>query len=543
MTEVIRLDTGRTGGEAGGNAGSFDTGLEGIRALGFDHGTYYYLSPITQQVVQLNAADHGEANLCQLRELDWWAGMFPPTRAQPRFDVSRARDALMNACHRVGPFEPELVRGRGVWWDDAQGAIVHVGQWVHAGAKAWRPSEAPLRHIYEAAGSWPLLASDPLEDDEAVRLLEVCERFHWMHPCHARLLAGWLVTAMVCGAMRWRPHIALTGPRESGKTFVVEQVIMPVLGPIALHALGETTAAGIRQTLGRDARPIVWDEAEPQGAKGSQRVQEAIALARHLSPSGGGAVLKGGANHAATAFSGAASLCLVSIFAQMMRDADASRFTVLELASRAGRVVPEEDAATKRAVERLDAAFAQGLIGRAIGLLPQLRASHERFARAVGERWASMRLGDQLGALLAGAHLLGSSAGVTDEERCLQRLATWWARVDTAGGKRQVTRTLGELVDLVLRNGGDPDEIEPAQARRVLLRHGLRVAKDGSNVAVAAHHDRLRDIYRDTDFDGGWARVLERLPAAEKSSAAVRFGPGAQCRATVLPAELFKAQE
>lgn len=569
MTEIIRLDAGRGGARGGQEGGSLDVGLEGIRILGYDHGRYYYLSPLTQQVVELAADQHSEPNLCQLRELAWWADRYPAAgRIRGKFDISQARDQLMAACHRVGPHDPELIRGRGVWWDDGLGRpIVHEGQWVRDGAKSWRPSDAPFAHIYEASGAWATLTAPPLDDDEAGLLLRLLERFAWVDPAHARLLAGWCVVAPVCGALWWRPHIALTGPTGSGKSFVANEVVAAALGPLGLLVEGETTSAGIRQTLGRDARPIVWDEAEPQGAKGMARVQDALAFARSLSTAAGGKVIKGGANHKAAAFGGVGCMCLVSIYAQAMRQSDESRFTPLELRARGGEEQREHDRHIARMLDRLDAAHVRGLLGRTVAHLPALRASHSAFADAIEARWGSRRLGDQIGAMLAGAHLLvttepiapedaaaqvaelpdglgRSPAGVSDEQRCLQRLTTWWTRVDTAGGKRQVTRSVGELVSLAAKLTSDADEIDPGRARDVLLRHGIRIVWDdpknpsrAQEIAVAAHHDRLADVYRDTDFAGGWARLLERLGG--RRSEPMRFGPGSQARATLLPIGLF----
>lgn len=580
---VVSLAMGRGSRGGGANAGNGDLKLEGIRALGYDHGVYWYLSPETEQIEALAAGEHSEANLCRLRPLSWWEEAYPPpTKVRTKFDLSAARQALMAACHAQGVFNPELVRGRGVWWDAAKGVgVLHEGQWVRSvgaegKAKAWRPSDAPGPHIYESAGAWGELAGDPLDDDDGARLLELVGRLGWAEPIYARLLCGWAVVAPVCGALRWRPHLAITGPREAGKSFVVTEILVPLLGQLGMHVLGETTAAGIRQDLARDARPIVWDEAEPQGRKGSARLEEAMALARHLSSSGGGRVIKGGANHKAQSFAGVACMCLVSIFVQLLRDADASRVTVLEMRNRV--VDQAQDRITRQMVEGLDADFAKGLLARTLAHLGVLRASHDLFAAAVAQRHGSQRLGDQLGALLAGAHLLVSTdpptaeeaaeaaaelplacietpASVSDEQRCLQRLATWQCRVDTAGGKRQVTRSVGELVRLAIMKGGD-DEIGPPEAGAVLGRLGVRVKRirdpdnpgteaqpihdpQRSEVAVAAHHDRLADIWRDTDFASGWGRMLERLPGARRSSAPVRFGPGAQSRATVVPGALF----
>lgn len=573
MSEVIRLDAGggrkRKGKQAGMNAGEVELGLEGIRALGYDHGAYYYLSPLTQQVVELAAAEHSEANICQLRELVWWVDRYPPAgRVRTKFDVSRARDELMQACHRVGPFDAELARGRGVWWHEGR-AVLHDGYWVRYGDGCWRPSDVQLPHIYEAGPGLPLTLGAPLDDDEAGLLLRLAERLCWADTVgdpgrpsiSARLLAGWAVVAPVAGALRWRPHLWLTGPKGCGKSWIAKSILRPVLGPICLAVEGDTTAAGLRQSMGRDARAVVWDESEPQGQKGQARVQEALAFARSLSTGDAGQVIKGGQNHKARAFAGVGCFCLVSIFTQLQRESDGSRFTVLELTARRGRTTPEGDREVVRMAGALDRAWAEGLLARTVEHLGALRESHERFAVAVAGRWGDRRLGDQLGALLAGAHLLGCTepiaaedaaaqvaelpdalaeppVALSDEERCLQRLASRWARIESMSGRRPITRTLGDLIRLGLMNAGD-DDLSLTEVRRVLERHGITVRHAVQEVAVAVGHDLLAEIYRDSDFAGGWARMLERLAGARRSGNAVRFGAGVQVRATVLPGALF----
>lgn len=553
------------------NAGDDEPGLEGIRALGHDRGVFYFLSPLSQQIEafapgELNSAAH----LCRLRTLDWWEDGYPRLNSRQEFNVPKARQALMDAAYRVGVFDPELVRGRGIWPSPGGGALCHAGDWVTDDNQGWVPSAVPYPEIYEAAKAWPDMVGRPLDEGEGRVLTEVCARLDWAHPAYARLLAGWLVVAPVAACLRWRPHISVTGPKEAGKSFVLDYVIKPMLGPGAMHVQGDTTAAGIRQELGRDSRPITWDEAEGQGQRGQARVEEAIAFARHLSTSGGGAVIKGSAQHKAQRFGGVAVLCLVSIFVQLLRDADVSRFTVLELRSRADRedrdALKAADLETRRAVERLTPAFARDVLATTMAHIRVLRANHDTFASAVARRFGSQRLGDQLGALLAGWRLLEHYEPVSvadawqlveelpggmveaasvqsDEERCLARIASTWARVDANEGKRQLTRSLGELLHRAITRTND-EGIDPAGAAAMLLRFGIKVQRRQELppvVLVANRHDRLAEIMRDSDFAGSWHRILERLPGAERWPTAVRFGPGVQARATALPCGMFVA--
>lgn len=571
MGQVHYLGGGRRSADGGTNIGDQKFKLEGIKALGYEHGRYYYHSPVTQQIVELASEAHSAANLLQLQSLEWWEASYPAGKqARTKFDVESARADLMEACHRTGVFDPELLRGRGIWLDETgTQAILHEGNQVWVDGAAYPPAAAPGRHIYETAGRWPLMQDEALDDDEARLLLEACKLPWWTDECYGRLLAGWIVAAPVAGALDWRPHFALTGPRECGKSTIIHKMIKPMFGSIGFFAEGDTTAAGIRQALGRDARAIVWDEAEPQGQSGSRRLQDALVFARSMSSAGAGTVTKGGSNHRAHSFSGVASICLTSIFVQLLRDADASRFTVVELCDRSRGVPPEQAARDAELALRVGAftpAWAGSFLARTIRLLPVLRANARIYAAAIIERWRSARLGDQLGTILAGARLLLSShpvslelareevgalppwlgelaSGSTDEEKCLHRLTTYTRRVDTSGGRRQVTASVGELISFVLGRGAAPaDDVGESDAHRVLKRLGVAVRREADEVAVAIAHDQLALVYEGSDYAHGWARILERLPDARRSKNAVRFLQP-QIRAVVLPGHLFDTQD
>ena len=75
------------------------------------------------------------------------------------------------------------------------------------------------------------------------------------------LLAGWVALAPTCGCLDWRPHIWLTGGAGTGKS-LIHRFISPLLHDMGVPVSGNTTEAGLRQTLKSDALPVVFDEAE-----------------------------------------------------------------------------------------------------------------------------------------------------------------------------------------------------------------------------------------------------------------------------------------
>ena len=134
----------------------------------------------------------------------------------------------------------------------------------------------------------------PLSTTEANKLRTLCAAAPWEEPDHmGQLLAGWRVIAPVCGAMPWRPHLWLAGEAGSGKTWVVDNIIKPLIGQVALPVQSKTTEAGIRQTLRCNALPVIFDEAETQNEDDRKRMQLVLDLARQASSEDGAAIVKG----------------------------------------------------------------------------------------------------------------------------------------------------------------------------------------------------------------------------------------------------------
>ena len=102
------------------------------------------------------------------------------------------------------------------------------------------------------------------------------------------------------------------------------------------------------------------------------------------------------------------------------------------------------------------------------------------------------------------------------------------------GDARPLTRTIGELVDLVA--GHDRSvEIGTDLAEQTLARHGLRLQEKEKRLLVSNSARAIEQILADTAWSHGWAVVLSRLPGAVRSGP-VRFrGAGMVTRAVAIP--------
>jgi putative DNA primase/helicase len=530
-----------------------------FQCLGYDNEACYYRSHRTGQVVRLSRASHTSVHLVALAPLRFWETLYPS-----RSGVSWAAAAsdLHEQCIAAGLFSAERIRGRGAWWDQGQ-PVLHLGdRLVLPGRECPITAPPPSRFVYQRM---PRLDGPgdvvPLSVVEAAVIVAIANRFHWDVPASGTLLLGWVVLAPICGALRWRPHLWLTASAGSGKSAILDRFVAPLLGDFALLVSGCTTEAGLRQSIGSDAVPVVFDEAEGNERSDQQRLQGILALARVASSESGASLIKGSPSGEVSRYRVRSMFLLSSIATALKQGADRSRFAQLTLRNPADLQKVEREAHWRSLDRDLDqqitSELGRRLIARTISLIPVIRDAAEIFCRAAARHFDSQRLGDQYGTLLAGAWSLLSdvapteaeaelciashqwesysqSAELTDEQRCLQVILQAALRVECAD--RTVTRTAGELVDLAAHHGFDP-AIPADLAAQSLARHGLRV--DADRLLVSNTAQPIAALLRDTAWVHSWPLLLQRLSGAQRTGA-VRFcGAGMVTRAVSLPLALL----
>lgn len=898
------------------------TADEPIRALGYDRGRYYYMAHRQRQVHEYSKSDHTSTGLLQLAPLSYWEQAWASGGEMKRETWTAAVDALMRQCERAGIFDPAILRGRGCWEDEGR-VVFNLGNRAIVDGVPMPIDQVPTRYIYEAGPRLTGPADEPLPVDQARRVIEIAKRFNWEMPGSAALLAGWIVLAPVCGALRWRPHVWITGGTGTGKaqphsagvltisgwrtmgevmpgdyvrtpdngygrvlwkfpqgvkpvyrltfsdgrstratgdhlwkvrvkgewrirttdqmievlarntqasdriavpapaamtikskdhctalplhpyvlgimlgdghmgseqgacslnltcfdpeiverarivaqkngvnlfdtcvpgryrfgdlsrygrsarkvikdlrllgtrsgnkfipseyleasiedriellrglmdtdgyidergamsfctissrlrddfialvrslggcafasekhttyeyggerrngklaytvsvrmrdaswcfslprklervpanyqyaesfflgvesiepdgfeecscimidhpercyitdgytvthnTTILDAFVGPLLGGTELQAQGNSTEAGIRQTLRADARPVLFDEAEQNDEREGQRVQAILALIRQSSSEGQTRTLKGTMSGRSMDFHVRSMFCLSSIQVGIQRQADHTRISILSLYG-TSQVPPEQVpahqakwAATSRMLVELqqEEGFAGRLLARTVAMWPTIQANAQTLVRVAAEEFASQRLGDQYGTLLAGCAALLYDHEITEEgARRLIRSFDWGsyheaAREDEAADALAAIlqirvrvpfdrgapedRTVGELLQIAITGRGAAG-IEAGDASTHLGRIGIKVRRSGhvvQGVLVANKSRALSDELRGAPWAADWRSYLRRLPGADGHTLPVTFCPGLSSRATLLPTELFK---
>ena len=533
--------------------------------LGFNKDLYYYLPRGQKQVISITAAGHNERRLLTLAPLDWWSDFFSKeTKSGPVIDWQKAISWLYQQQHSQGVYDPRRVRGRGCWIDDGR-TVIHLGEKIMVDGDQVEVGRVKSRYIYEQGARLadPSL-SNPLGLDEAAWLFETVKMCRWEHPGSAAMLAGWIVLAPICGALRWRPHCWIVGGAGSGKSSVLALLTKPLLGEMETSVLGSSTEAGLRQNLGSDAIPVMMDEAEQAQAKDEERLQAVMELARASSSETGAKTLKGTAGGTGQEYLIRSMFLLSSITSSLKQGSDKSRFALLQLRNPCNDT-PEEVALRqeqwnelRQRLDKITPEMGRRLIARTVKRLPQLLREVELFSDVASELFGSRRAGDQFGFLLAGAYSLTTdeeatletatafvgqqnwdeflepSRSAADHERCLSRILE--ARVRT-GLMTEPEMPLGELVELATHYGLASKDINEVQADKLLQRHGLKIDKQAgqeARVLVSANHTAIGKILDRSPWSNDWRSVLKQVPGAELTQS-VYFRGGHQSRAVSIP--------
>lgn len=551
-----------------------DFGAPHFRCLGVDGMTCFFQPANVAQVIELPIAGLKGGAMFRLAPAQWWELEFAGKQGT---DWNAASNATVQACLRRGKFVAiNTVRGRGAWFE-GDSAIFHHGDGLIVNGARKRIHQHKSRFVYDEGEPLDVDTDDPASLADARRLLTLCKSLRWQSPLSGYLLAGWLVTAPVCGFLKWRPHIWINGPAGSGKTAVMEYIVNGVLGGSSIAVKGNTTEAGIRAELGMDALPVVFDEAEPKDQAAQARLRAILDLARVAASESDGSILKGSSGQKTKGYRARSMFCFASINTQIEGFADESRFTQLTL-TKPEAETDEAKAEQAKQWERLlsdilgliTPAFSRRLLARTILNLPTLRHYVDVFTTAATLHLGAQRLGDQIGPMLAGAYLLNTTKPVTledalawirsnnwtdhtakdaaqDNERFVQMLMGHTIRHQTPEGGTW-ERPIGELLGIAAYDddywtnaAGHYEKNKRKESAIVALAQiGFKVngpeGGEGWTVEVTNTHEKFRALLRGTEWAGtAWKKIFQALPGAQRGLKNRYFCQGVNTPYTVVP--------
>ena len=528
--------------------------------LGQEGACNVYYSIPHRCVYKQKANEHTPAHLYRLAALKDYARWIAPELSDLPPDaqekaMEEREGAIMKRARRLlleltggKQYNPELLRGRGVW-RDADGIVYNAGDacfLVRVDGSMEQVDGVRGRYIYDAGAPLIHPAADALTDEEGARLVDFFTARPWVLPCAGELVAGAAACAFLAGVLPYRPQLWVNAPAGTGKSVLKRDMLRALGGRgdgeevAGGHAVqlegGDTTPNAVHQKIRHDALPVVFDEAESNGGERRARNMEGLlALVRSAATSGDVGLSKGGADGTAKNYLLRCCFLLFSIANNLDRDADTSRFLVLRLsplmddAARAAMWQRQE--ATRAMTQGQD--FPPRLFTRLLRAVPALMDNAQAIRAHLMAAGHNARRAELLGYLLAGAHALAKRGAVTDEDkahaaevaqaveegqertsdtrRCMDALMGY--AVPWRGGRITVARLCKAVRDATADN-----MTEAAAARDALDALGLRWRADLDALQVDTTARGLRELYKGTDWEGGRvAHVLAEGCKRDKS--------------------------
>lgn len=507
-----------------------------FRILGFGNDKYYFYHRPKRQVLERSRHDFTESGLLELAPTQWWeANNFG--RPKGGIDKLAAADWIYAVANKRGFLDIDnCLRGRGAWRDKGRSVFHHGDHLTVDGVRMDLMQIDKTNFIYESKTPLPALGI-PATCQQGENLFATAQMMRWVNPASAMFLCGWVFLAQICGALKWRPHIWVTGEAGGGKSAILNDFVGRLLGPMRLHLdAGDSSAPGIRQKLKRDALPVVLDEAEAQDDKGRDRMRGILTLARGASTDSDALIAKGTVSGQALEFSVRSMFLLGAIGALAQnKESDNSRFATLAVRNRSDNSAPDRWAQLKPALAEIerDESLSARLLSRAILMLKTLHRCIDVFAAAAANRLGSERYGDQYGTLLAGWWCLTHDQVITDTEA--QSIVDGIRWDDHSVGTRQAAPDAAKCLDtildqLVMEKGSTTSiralvaladgqllegygDIDAPTARRILQDRGITITKYKGEryVAIIRHSSAVSQILRNTEFALDWQTRLSRI--------------------------------
>ncbi len=531
-----------------------------FKVLGYRDRVFYYYSFSMGDIVALNSYQHKYDQFLELARDKDWRQAYANGGDFKRHHVTEAADEMMECARQKGVYDDGgRVRGVGAWVDAGR-LIIHTGPVAYVDGHPTAPHNiVSAKYVYVKGEKIFDTSQQALTRAERDAFIRITEMITWEDPVNAVVMRGFIVTALFGSALKWRPHIWVTGEHGAGKSFVMEQIIIPGIGDMALNLSLGTTESKLRELIGYSGRPLIYDEAEGDSMTQKNTMLAVVALARLASD--GKYVSKKGQR----TFKAQFSACFSSVNPVISEKADESRIMRLKIRRNTADGADQHFAALESQVKALiDRRFSGKLITLVSNNWTAFQENIDRFKAAAKKSVKNARAADQIAPLMAGAYLFESD-GLVNEEYAEQWVSQYdWTYHTTSAEDSDSESILKYILrsiiriqhpvkgaqdmsiqELLLASAGRGD-INYQDAQRFLLHYGIKY--HNNKIIISNRNQNLARLLKDKPAwvtgDGGWSGILASLPGAERPQGAVYFGLGApKQRAVIVPADILFESE
>jgi hypothetical protein len=535
-----------------------------FRPLGFDKSedgvqAFYFHVAGCQMPIRLTVSKMTAHNLMMLAPLSYWKVKYPkPEKSRSVFDVESAIEDLISISNEVGFYSGRNIRGRGAWIDEDR-TVIHFGDKLLIDWESGRLTDIESKYIYEIAQPLHIGYEKPLSTKESIKLIEIITRLNWENESDAFLLAGWIYIAPICGILKWRPHIWITGESGTGKSTVFRDIVRKMLGDCCLAVQGGSSEAGIREEIKYDSIPVVYEEAEENKQHlGKDMMSSVLDYIRASSADDTGTILKG-TGSGAKKFNPRAIFALCSIVPQMTSQADRRRITMLNLVKKAADL--EWSETQEMIIRTLTPEYAERFQAMAVQNIPVFLQSLSVIKTELAIYLKDTAMSDQLSPLVAGAwHILNEDIitpeyakswfekmklenkvdeYLPDHLQAIRKILGYEVRLDFGA-----TKTIAELINMAkwgISSVEQSNGLTDSDVRIRLGRYGIRYENDF--IYISNTNPAIGEILKDTPWSKNHSDIFKRITGAEVGKNVKYFSASDTSRYVCIPyGEIIKSE-
>ena len=204
------------------------------------------------------------ATLISIADYQWWLAMLSKggqsVHSLSQGVCQQVGSALIRQADRMGQIDHRMMVGRGLFRDPEGRLVWHLGNRLRLNGDDLELGDIP--GFLPVSGPPVRINGNPASVADRKRVASAVLRCRWDKPSDGKKFLAWLVSCIVGGGLKWRPHAWLNGGPDSGKSWLLDNVAKPICGDFYLP-LGDYTAAGVANSVRSDSVGVFFDEAEP----------------------------------------------------------------------------------------------------------------------------------------------------------------------------------------------------------------------------------------------------------------------------------------
>lgn len=454
--------------------------------------------------------------LMTLADREWWGKFYIKDGGGIAWEA--AINDVIRKADLTPVFDFTRIRGTGAW-KDGEDFVINTGEYLIVNGEKKQLHEKVGDYLYEKKGFIPYSCTDCLSDENAKLLINVLNNVSWTDKVAPYALAGWIALAPWGGLLRWRPHLWIIGPSGSGKSTIIEKVLTPfIVDEFGTRGDGLSTPSGIRQKLANSSVPFIGDEFESDNLKVADNIDQILKMFRSSSSgTDGAAILMGTADGQGQRFIVQSMALFASIGAAIKHGADFNRFTICELSTplRNASAVEERKVnflETEKAMQAFTRDYVRAFHARTYNNIDEILKCITIFRSVTTDITGSMRDGDQLGTLLAGAYMVEHNISATayeakeflkeigveqfvntgrknDEELCLDEILS--IKIEVVNRNGRINITIGEAINQYISYQEVENKPYDENDLPVLTRKSINMALGQAGFKIAMYENKL----------------------------------------------------